>query len=480
MGGGGGDIHDGIYEGDWVDGNRHGAGKLTYNNGDVYVGDFKFHMRDGIGKFTTFVIPDDGIGAPMPQSYDGQWCKDTMKGSGTMKYPNLDEFLGTWADGKRCAGYGEIHYGLGGVYTGQFDAIKQKCGLGVFVYHDGRRYNGAFDGDACNGDGTMTYTDGSVYSGGWVRNQRCGKGCMEYANGDKYTGEWKDDERTNMTEGTMKYACGNEYIGQFQDGLRQSQAGVSCSMVYLDRSCYNGQWFQGMRHTGSDDNGAAQYGQMTYKNGDIYDGEWENDKFSRKGKMSYFNGDSYTGFWNQGLREGEGSMTYVMPHGSKGEQGSDSNVFTGTFRNGERKDGDGLMTYGDGSKYTGQWIGEQRSGRGYYVDTAANNRNVYVGEWENDMKHGFGELQYVKDEMKFTGEFQFDQRFFKGLTTFEPGTPEQESYDGEYDTNEKAFGFGKYTLKNGDVFEGYFENGLQKIGSGTMVYAAPTAEGYVK
>jgi hypothetical protein len=253
----------------------------------------------------------------------------------------------------------------------------------------------------CRGDEAVFWTPASACR---AQPATCGKGTMEYANGDKYTGEWKDGERTNMTEGTMKYACGNEYIGQFQDGLRQSQAGVSCSMVYLDRSCYNGQWFQGMRHTGSDDNGAAQYGQMTYKNGDIYDGEWENDKFSRKGKMSYFNGDSYTGFWNQGLREGEGSMTYVMPHGSKGEQGSDSNVFTGTFRNGERKDGDGLMTYGDGSKYTGQWIGEQRSGRGYYVDTAANNRNVYVGEWENDMKHGFGELQYVKDEMKFTGQ----------------------------------------------------------------------------
>jgi hypothetical protein len=125
---------------------------------------------------------------------------------------------------------------------------------------------------------------------------------MESPNGDKYTGEWNSDGE--MTEGTMEYASGDVYTGQFQDGLRHSQSGVFCSVLYLDdKSSYRGQWFQGLRHTGVDGNGNAQNGQVIYKNGAIYTGKWTNDTFerSRERKISYFNGMPFDGIKARGF-----------------------------------------------------------------------------------------------------------------------------------------------------------------------------------
>ena len=57
-----------VYDGDFVDGNMHGHGTLTYPNGDVYVGDF----------------------------VDGD-----MHGHGTATYANGDVWFGYWEYGKR-------------------------------------------------------------------------------------------------------------------------------------------------------------------------------------------------------------------------------------------------------------------------------------------------------------------------------------------------------------------------------------------
>ena len=45
--------------------------------------------------------------------------------------------------------------------------------------------------------------------------------------------------------------------------------------------------------------------------GDVYDGEWKNDKMHGKGIYKYHNGKEYNGEWNCGDMHGWGIMKYT-------------------------------------------------------------------------------------------------------------------------------------------------------------------------
>ena len=42
-------------------------------------------------------------------------------------------------------------------------------------------------------------------------------------------------------------------------------------------------------------------GRIIYANGDVYEGNWENDLPNGEGVMSYFNGNKYDGQWSDGV-----------------------------------------------------------------------------------------------------------------------------------------------------------------------------------
>merc|ERR1712072_1647430 len=41
---------EGVYEGNWVDGIKQGAGKYTFGSGDVFTGTYENNVRHGEGK----------------------------------------------------------------------------------------------------------------------------------------------------------------------------------------------------------------------------------------------------------------------------------------------------------------------------------------------------------------------------------------------------------------------------------------------
>ena len=41
-----------VYEGSWLDGERHGSGALTYNSGATYVGEYARGLKEGNGTYT--------------------------------------------------------------------------------------------------------------------------------------------------------------------------------------------------------------------------------------------------------------------------------------------------------------------------------------------------------------------------------------------------------------------------------------------
>ena len=123
-------------------------------------------------------------------------------------------------------------------------------GVGTYVFvKSGARYEGMWEENRKNGEGTMTYPDGSVYTGSWVDNQRhgmraglaetlqtilflvlqykkimvqnatvlrlililTGAGVYSYTNGDSYDGQWAEGKKDGM--GVFKESASGVEVG---------------------------------------------------------------------------------------------------------------------------------------------------------------------------------------------------------------------------------------------------------------------------
>ncbi len=202
------------YTGEFHQNMFHGRGTLSYPNGDVYIGEFKFGLRDGTGKLTC------SNGA----MYSGEWRSDEQHGHG--------EFIDR----------------LGNRYIGSF-VHNCKEGDGICKFVNGDTYTGKWSDDAKHGEGKYTYSDGSVYQGEFYCDRREGRGKFTDTETDTvYTGEWRDDSKEGQGRETI-YMLGKRkrcavYEGQFV-GDQYHGHGV---YRYTNGDVYRGQWRNGKQH----------------------------------------------------------------------------------------------------------------------------------------------------------------------------------------------------------------------------------------
>lgn len=104
-------------------------------------------------------------------------------------------------------------------------------------------------------------------------------------------------EEINMSNGTYKGEVDNTGGIPWRKGL-----GV---MKYSNGQIYSGEW---------KNNKKSGHGSLTWPSGHVYEGEFLNDEVTGKGKMKYPSGWYYVGFFVDGSREGQGVM-----YNSKGE-----------------------------------------------------------------------------------------------------------------------------------------------------------------
>lgn len=86
-----GDKH---YEGDWKDGKMHGRGRLVYENGDVYDGNFHKGKKFGKG---IFKWAKDG------NYYDGEWNNNLPHGIGYIGREGVSKRKAMFEDGRNVA-----------------------------------------------------------------------------------------------------------------------------------------------------------------------------------------------------------------------------------------------------------------------------------------------------------------------------------------------------------------------------------------
>ena len=66
--------------------------------------------------------------------------------------------------------------------------------------------------------------------------------------------------------------------------------------------------------------------------------------------------------------------------------------YAGECLSGDCENGQGTYSYGDGSKYVGEWKDDKRNGKGTvtYGEPQSIYTEFWSGEWKNDKRHGEG------------------------------------------------------------------------------------------
>lgn len=112
-----------VYEGEWLDGRRHGTGVYRWRFGGSYEGDWDASYQHGRG-IRTYRNGD---------VYDGEWSLDQRCGQGVMHYGNGEVYDGYWLDGQRHGVEGHMSYACGDTYSGEW-LEDRPHGDGVMMY----------------------------------------------------------------------------------------------------------------------------------------------------------------------------------------------------------------------------------------------------------------------------------------------------------------------------------------------------------
>jgi len=208
------------YEGIW-DNNILIKGKLTYDNGSVYEGEFIFNDMGRIYKFLPY---GHGIMKFISTSSDkfDVYSKD---------FTNFSRFSSLFHDRLKFKEIGDITFSNGNIFSGTVEFMYE----GFVPFLTG------------NLIGTMAFKKGDdgydVYKGFIEDGKKHGDGEIKYKNADIYVGKFNNDKKHGY--GTMKYADdGREYKGYWDSDKKQGKG----TMTYADGSKYEGEWLNDMRH----------------------------------------------------------------------------------------------------------------------------------------------------------------------------------------------------------------------------------------
>jgi len=157
---------------------RHGQGKATLPNGDIYEGTYKDGKRHGLGNYRF----KNGA------KYVGEYVKNKKHGMGEFHYPDGSKYEGGWVEDQR-SGFGKYKYANGDMYEGQWE-FHVRHGQGVYTYADtNTKYTGTWHLGKCVGQGEIIYAN-HKYVGPFRDNRPDGKGKFVFDAGCQQYGEY--------------------------------------------------------------------------------------------------------------------------------------------------------------------------------------------------------------------------------------------------------------------------------------------------
>ena len=296
-----------------------GKGVYKFSNGDIYDGDWKNDVRDAQG--TQIYVNGD--------IYNGKWKDDMKNGQGTFTYINGDIYTGEFLNDKKNGQ---------GIFT--FANTKKVMG----IWKDNKLHAECSEGNCINGQGSLTYVNGDIHIGTFVDGKKFGVGTFT-SKEKKEIGEWKNNKLYN---GFIYHNMNWRLDREIRDG--------DTFRYKIKDALWGCAYYEGWaRNVFGGDNGFQDgKGTCTFRNGDIYSGDWENGNLTGQGTYKFSNGDVYIGeFKNNGKKDGQGTYKY-----------SDGDKYIGEFKN-DKEHGQGTYTFANGDSYSGEF-------RGKYIKTISN------------------------------------------------------------------------------------------------------------
>ena len=403
------------YTGQMSGGYRHGQGKITFLNGDIYQGSFVYNKLAGGGTYTYKSLEKSGEKITASSFVDGK-----PHGYGTHIFPFNVQYEGPFVNGeKQREGIWSGSYlsgplkhrdivdgksvdfdlfrrvGNGYLYSGQFSTDAKKAhGFGI-LYAPGRGkcFVGSFRNGRYEGFGILSKTDGSKYIGFFRKGLCEGYAASTLSNGSKCIGFCKNDRLHG--HGT--------YIKENNADLFEDGHGTA---INEKRTTYIGEFFEGRSHG---------HGRLTHPDGVYQEGQFRNGYFLPF-KTVGLEGGEYVGQIVDGQCHGYGIVTYP-----------DESQFEGQFVHGKRQ---GLGTWTDANGTVTK--GTYQDGKFFPFETVKFEHCEYVGQIVDGKFHGYGIISYA-DGSQYEGQFVHGNEEGKGIWTHPDGTASEGRYqDGEF------------------------------------------------
>lgn len=129
-------LRESVYFGSTKNGLPHGFGTMTFNDGDIY---------------------------------EGEWIEGRFEGEGIIKFAGGDRYEGQLLDWV-FNGNGTYYYLDGDLYYGEWSKGVQK-GFGTYLWIEGDSYVGEWEGGMFHGNGIYTFEDGESLNGLWKNGE---------------------------------------------------------------------------------------------------------------------------------------------------------------------------------------------------------------------------------------------------------------------------------------------------------------------
>ncbi|XP_066543467.1 alsin isoform X2 [Amia ocellicauda] len=201
-----------------------------------------------------------------------------------------------------------------------------------------------------------------------------------------------------------------------------------------------------------------------------YEGRWMAGKPNGRGILKWPDGRMYTGTFKNGLEDGFGE--YIVPnktlnkndhyighwkegkmHGYGTYRYATGELYEGSFqdnmRHGHGMLRSGKLTSSSPSVFIGQWVQDKKTGYGVFDDITRGEK--YMGMWQDDLRQGHGVI-VTQFGLYYEGAFSNNKMMGTGILLSEDDT----TYEGEFLDDWTLNGKGTLTMPNADYFEGTF------------------------
>lgn len=202
------------YDGEWLDGARHGMGMQSWPDGTTYIGQWGYGRAHGCGQLRhcdgdvyTGQWRDGrahGHGVLRFQEseaiYEGEFANDFRSGHGVERWvADGSKYLGAFSKGEKT-GFGEQHWPDGTSYSGSW-SCNNLCGSGRYVVHAGPSYSGQWRGSAIHGVGVYIWPTSFRYEGQYFEDAKDGFGVLTDPQGDRVVSFWKKGQKLDPLRG---------------------------------------------------------------------------------------------------------------------------------------------------------------------------------------------------------------------------------------------------------------------------------------